>query len=58
MNMSETAKCMLVFPETFENFMEVSKGSKILIPLLSIVNPSAFALISTVLPFKTSLAAA
>jgi len=58
MNISETDKCILVFPEAFEYVIEVSKGSNILIPLLSILKPSAFALISTVSPFKTSLAAA
>ncbi len=58
MNISETDKCMLVFPEAFEYLMEVSKGSNILIPLLSIVKPSAFPLISMVSPFKTSLAVA
>lgn len=55
MNISETDKCILVFPEAFEQLIEVSKGSKILIPLLSMVKPSAFAFISMVSPFKTSL---
>lgn len=54
---SETVKCIFVFPEIFENLTEVSKGSRILIPLLSIVNPRAFAVISIVSPFKTSLEA-
>lgn len=54
---SETEIWIFVFPDAFENFMEVSKGSKILMPLLSIVNPSAFAFISTVSPFETSLEA-
>ena len=58
MNISETNKFILVFPEAFEYLTEVSKGSNILIPLLSIVKPSALALISIVSPFKTSLAAA
>ena len=52
---SETEKVIFDFPEALENFMEVSKGSKILMPLLSIVKPSAFASISIVSPFKTSL---
>jgi len=55
MNISETDICILVFPEAFEYFNDVSNGSKILIPLLSIVKPSTSALISVLLPFKTSL---
>ena len=55
MNISETDRCILVFPEAFEYLTEVSKGSRIVIPLLSIIKPSTFAVISIVLPFKTSL---
>jgi len=55
MNMSEVQRRMLVFPATFEKLTEASKGSRILIPLLSIVNPSTFPVISMVSPFKTIL---
>lgn len=55
MKMSETTNFMLVLPEAIENLTEVSKGSKILIPLLSMVKPRASASILTVSPFKTSL---
>ena len=54
---SETEKWTFIFPEALENFMKVSTGSKILMPLLSIVNPRAFAFISIVSPFRTSLEA-
>jgi len=56
MKISETDKCIFVLPEAFEYFNNVSNGSKILIPLLSIVKPSTSALISVLLPFNTSLA--
>lgn len=52
---SETANCIFDFPEALENFTEVSKGSTILTPLLSIVNPRTFAFTSKVSPFKTIL---
>lgn len=55
MNMSETTNLMLVFPEAFENFADASKGSKILIPLLSMVKLRTSAFISMVFPVETSL---
>lgn len=39
-NMFETERRMLVFPVTLEYFTEVSKGSRILTPLLSMVRPN------------------
>lgn len=54
-NTSETLRWILVFPEALEYFTEVSKGSRIVNPLLSIVKPRTFAFISMVSPFKTSL---
>lgn len=57
MNISETDICILVFPDAFEYVKEVSKGSRILIPLLSIAKPSTFAVISRVSPLITSLIA-
>lgn len=39
-NMFETERRMLVCPETLEYFTEVSKGSRIFTPLLSMVRPN------------------
>lgn len=45
-NMFETESSMLVVPETLEYFTEVSNGSRIFTPLLSMVRPNVWALIS------------
>lgn len=45
-NMFETERRMLVLPETLEYFIEVSNGSRIFTPLLSMVRPNVWALIS------------